>query len=86
VTYTVLTGEGEEELTLEKRAAIAAALGTILVKFPKDLLVSDGPGDSGHGNSEQEEPDHLVDKRHPKLRLERRLDVSRHVGSPGCSW
>lgn len=60
----VLAGEDEKELSPEQTAVLFALTDAVLARLPEDLFVSDGPGDAGDGNGQQEQPDNLQIKRH----------------------
>lgn len=61
---TVLAGKQVEELAAEDRAGTFALAAAEIARLAKHFLVRDRPGDAGDGESQQEEPCHLLRKRH----------------------
>ena len=60
VTETVLAGEEVEELSQQKVRFVLAAAFAELSRFAKDLLMRDGPSDTGNRKREQYQDGELL--------------------------
>lgn len=55
VTETVFSGEEVKELTCEEGRTFPALSDAVVVRFPEQFLMGEGPGDARNGQSENEE-------------------------------
>ena len=67
VAETVFTGEEVEKLAWDQAAAVLTLIFAPVARFAEDLFVSDGPGNTGHREREDEEVGELLLESHGHL-------------------